>query len=290
MVNRQRKEDLQRKEAILRKMRAFMKDINGRLAKENKTRIDIPLDMNDATDIKDTDHFHTRRAVPPREFAFINTSKVRLRSSGTTKSKIVGYVKFQEKIEVLNMTYEKDTIYGISAPWYLIRRDNGGEGWLFGAFLQKQRPDKEMDFSRKENREKLEEKGKGGKFMVPAVGRLSSKFGYRIHPVTKRRSSFHRGIDIAAPRGTPVRAAAGGVIARSEYNRHGYGNLIVIKHEKNLSTYYGHLSKRLKGNKTMVKKGELIGHVGTTGMSTGPHLHFEVRRGNKALNPSGFLR
>ncbi len=290
MVDRQKTEDLQRKEAILRKIRGFMKDINGRLKQENKTRIDIPLNIDDATDIKDTDHFHTKKAVPPREFAYINTSRVRLRASGTTKSEIVGHVRFKEQIEVLNMTYEEDKIFNISAPWYLIRRENNEEGWLFGAFIQKTVPEKAIDFSKKERKEIKDKGGIRGKFHVPAIGKLTSQFGYRIHPVSKRRSSFHKGIDIAAPRGTPVKAASGGIVQRSEYNRHGYGNLIVIEHEKGLSTYYGHLSVKLTRRGRRVKKGELIGKVGSTGMSTGPHLHFEVRRGRKALNPSEFLR
>jgi len=290
MVDRQRKEDLARKEAILKKMRGFMSDINGRLSHGNRTKITDPLDLNDATDIKDTDHFHTKRAVPPREFAFVNTTRVRLRAQGTTRSAIVGHVLFKEKIEVLNMSYKNDTIMGLTSPWYLIRRENNEEGWMFGAFLQKKEPRKAINFNSLNKEKENKELGKTSRFMVPTAGRLSSKFGYRVHPVTKRRTSFHRGIDIRAPRGTPVKAASDGVIARSEYNRHGYGNLIVIKHEKNLSTYYGHLSRRATAPGRKVKKGQFIGRVGSTGMSTGPHLHFEVRRGRTALDPSAFLR
>ncbi|MDA3822330.1 MAG: M23 family metallopeptidase, partial [Bacteroidales bacterium] len=126
-------------------------------------------------------------------------------------------------------------------------------------------------------------------FYVPVTGRITSKYGYRVHPVTKRRHSMHTGIDIAAPKGTPVKAAASGIIKRTRYSG-GYGKLIIVQHEKDLVTYYGHLSAYRVRPGQRVTKGQIIGRVGTSGRSTGPHLHFEVRRGGHPLNPNSFIR
>ncbi len=134
--------------------------------------------------------------------------------------------------------------------------------------------------------EKLESKN----FISPASGTRTSDYGYRVDPITKKKSSFHKGIDIAAPRGTPVKATASGVVRKSAYYNNGYGNLVVIQHADNLVSYYGHLDKRYaqKGNK--VTRGDVIGTVGATGRATGPHLHFEIRKGEKTLDPDSFLQ
>jgi murein DD-endopeptidase MepM/ murein hydrolase activator NlpD len=131
---------------------------------------------------------------------------------------------------------------------------------------------------------------KGGKLGVPlkSAYRISSSFGYRTHPIsgTKR---LHAGIDMAAPKGTPVYAAESGVVtvARS-YS--GYGNCIIIDHGGKLWTLYGHLSSiQVKEGET-VKRGEKIGLVGSTGQSTGNHLHFEVRKNSEPVNPAPYLK
>lgn len=116
--------------------------------------------------------------------------------------------------------------------------------------------------------------------------RISSKFGMRRHPVLGY-SKLHKGVDFAAPRGTPIYAAGSGKI--TWYGRKGsYGNFVRIKHNSEYSTGYAHasrLSKRFR-NGSRVKQGDVIAYVGTTGRSTGPHLHFEVLRRGKAINPS----
>ncbi len=116
--------------------------------------------------------------------------------------------------------------------------------------------------------------------------RISSHFSKsRMHPVLKSRRA-HLGVDFAAPRGTPVRTVADGVVTFSGRKR-GAGIMVKIKHNQRISTAYLHLSKIHKGikNKTKVKKGELIGYVGSTGWATGPHLHFSLYDGKKAVNP-----
>ena len=121
--------------------------------------------------------------------------------------------------------------------------------------------------------------------VLPFFSRISSFFGRR-HAPTKGASSFHKGIDIAAPAGTPVYAAADGVITVRESQR-GYGNVVYIKHPDGTETRYGHLSgfSDLPAG-AQVSAGSLIGYVGSTGVSTGNHLHFEVRNAlGQAVDP-----
>lgn len=116
-------------------------------------------------------------------------------------------------------------------------------------------------------------------------GVLRSRFGMRKHPITKRRRQ-HGGVDYAAPRGTPIFAAGNGRIERAERTR-GYGNLIVIKHTNGYETRYAHQHKFAKGIAPgiRVRQGQVIGYVGSTGLSTGNHLHFEIRVNKKAVDP-----
>lgn len=116
--------------------------------------------------------------------------------------------------------------------------------------------------------------------------RVSSRFGMRMHPVLGY-SKMHRGVDFAAPIGTPIYAAGDGRV--TEAGRKGaYGNYIRIRHSGEFSTAYAHLSRYASGLRkgTRVKQGQVIGYVGNTGRSTGPHLHFELIKGNKQINPS----
>lgn len=118
-------------------------------------------------------------------------------------------------------------------------------------------------------------------------GFFSSNFGMRIDPFNGR-TSMHDGIDFVAPSGTAVQAAASGAVVASEIHAE-YGNMIDINHGNGLTTRYAHLSKRLVNVGDVVLKGQTIGELGSTGRSTGPHLHFEVRQHGAALNPKRFL-
>ncbi len=121
---------------------------------------------------------------------------------------------------------------------------------------------------------------------TPVKGaRLSSKFGVRKHPILGF-SKMHRGVDFAAKRGTPIMAAGDGRVTYAGRNG-SFGRFIEIKHLNNFKTRYAHLYKYSKGIKKgrMVKQGEIIGYVGTSGRSTGPHLHYEVKHKNRTINP-----
>lgn len=113
--------------------------------------------------------------------------------------------------------------------------------------------------------------------------RISSRFGLRTHPI-RGYTAKHKGIDLAAPTGTQVVAAADGVVLKSCYFG-GYGKYILIQHSGGYSTAYAHLSQLGVKVGSKVKQGQLIGKVGTTGMSTGPHLHYEVHRNRVHINP-----
>ncbi len=116
-------------------------------------------------------------------------------------------------------------------------------------------------------------------------GKVSSGFGKRFHPIY-RKIKMHHGVDYAAPTGTQVWAVADGVVSYASVMG-GYGNLVILKHKGGLETRYGHLSRFGAGIRTgvSVEQGRVIGYVGSTGVSTGPHLHFEMRINGKIINP-----
>ena len=118
---------------------------------------------------------------------------------------------------------------------------------------------------------------------LPGYYRLSSQFGYRIHPITGVAHS-HTGIDIPASGGTPILAAKSGQVVTSAYH-YSYGNYVVIDHGNGNSTLYAHMSSRAVSEGQMVTQGQVIGYVGTTGSSTGNHLHLEVRDNYTRVDP-----
>ncbi|SFP55798.1 Peptidase family M23 [Nitrosomonas cryotolerans] len=116
----------------------------------------------------------------------------------------------------------------------------------------------------------------------------SSGYGYRIDPFSGKRA-FHKGVDFAVKAGTPIRASAGGVVVYSDRHPE-YGNMIEIDHGDELISRYAHASKRLVKLGQVVLRGQIIAKVGSTGRSTGPHLHFEIRYKDVPQNPSRFLK
>lgn len=130
----------------------------------------------------------------------------------------------------------------------------------------------------------------GGKLCWPAPSytRISSPYGYRIHPIYKT-NKFHSGVDMAAPGGTNILAAEAGTVIRATWNG-GYGNCVIIDHGNGLSTLYGHAQKLLVSKGQKVSRGQVIALVGTTGNSTGNHLHFEVLINGKTTDPMVYLK
>lgn len=117
--------------------------------------------------------------------------------------------------------------------------------------------------------------------------RTSSNYGMRTHPVLGGLRG-HKGIDMSAPTGTPIYATADGVVSKAEWFS-SYGNFIAIGHGGELETRFGHLSRIAVSAGQRVSKGDLIGYVGSTGRSTGPHLHYEVRVAGQAVDPSPYM-
>ncbi|MDR3321920.1 MAG: M23 family metallopeptidase, partial [Synergistaceae bacterium] len=128
---------------------------------------------------------------------------------------------------------------------------------------------------------------KGGRLAWPLRGAITSPYGSRIHPVFKTRTT-HTGLDIDGNKGDPVRAAADGEILYTGWLR-GYGQVVIIDHGGNLTTVYAHLSGIDTTENAKIKTGDKIGRVGSTGVATGNHLHFEVRVNGNTTDPLTYL-
>lgn len=118
--------------------------------------------------------------------------------------------------------------------------------------------------------------------------RISSGFGFRIHPIYKV-PKFHEGLDFTAPKGTDVFATADGVVEQADNKASGFGNVIVIDHGNGYKTRYAHLNGFAVHAGEKIKRGELIGYIGTTGLSTAPHLHYEVEKDGVKIDPINFF-
>ena len=130
---------------------------------------------------------------------------------------------------------------------------------------------------------------------IPAIQPISNKdlkhqpggFGWRTHPIYKT-PEFHPGMDFTAAEGTEIRATGDGIVETADASAQGYGNHVVINHGYGYETLYGHMLKFVVRVGQQVKRGQLIGYVGSTGLSTAPHVHYEVRKGGQIVNPINF--
>ena len=123
---------------------------------------------------------------------------------------------------------------------------------------------------------------------APVPGVLTSRFGWRNDPINDKRS-YHRGVDIRGKKGSDVKATANGIVKLENYDR-GNGRYVLIDHGNGFITKYAHLKKSLVKKGDTVKRGQVIGLVGSTGRSTGPHVHYEIHYDNKIVNPTRFVR
>lgn len=118
---------------------------------------------------------------------------------------------------------------------------------------------------------------------------VTSTFGMRMHPV-KKVKKMHKGLDFKAPIGTPVKATSDGIVVKAVEQTTGYGNMIVLQHDDTFQTLYGQLSEINVQHGQKVKKGQIIGKVGSSGASTGPHLHYEVIKDGERIDPELYLK
>jgi len=119
---------------------------------------------------------------------------------------------------------------------------------------------------------------------------ITSKFGWRIHPILKKKE-FHTGVDLRAKLNTPIYATATGLVQFARYHKtSGYGKLIILSHNFGFQSMYGHLGKIIVKEGEFVKKGQIIGYTGNSGLSDGPHLHYEIRYLGMILNPKYFFK
>ena len=124
-------------------------------------------------------------------------------------------------------------------------------------------------------------------FIMPLEGNITSPFGMRIHPITNTEE-MHTGIDIDVNNGTDIKASENGEIIKQATDER-FGNYIIIKHKGSFTTCYAHLDSFKKSEGEYVEKGESIGIAGATGQVTGPHLHFEIRKGEERVNPINYI-
>lgn len=125
-------------------------------------------------------------------------------------------------------------------------------------------------------------------FVYPLMSpRISSTFGNRAHPI-HHVVRHHHGIDLAAPQGAPIRAIGSGLVVFADPYA-GYGNLVVVQHKSGVTSHYGHCNSIKVKTGQFVKAGAVLGTVGSTGITTGPHLHFEIRRNGQPLDPEKVL-
>jgi murein DD-endopeptidase MepM/ murein hydrolase activator NlpD len=117
--------------------------------------------------------------------------------------------------------------------------------------------------------------------------RMASGYGYRIHPIYKTRR-FHKGMDFSAPKGTPIYATGDGKVTKVKRSRRGYGNIVKIDHGYGYETFYAHMDRYLVKRGQKVHRGDIIGFVGTSGTSTAPHLHYEVIKNGRKVNPVNY--
>ena len=119
------------------------------------------------------------------------------------------------------------------------------------------------------------------------LSRMASGYGYRIHPIYKT-NKFHAGMDFSAKSGTPIYATGDGIIHKVRRSKRGYGNHVIIDHGFGYKTLYAHMSKYTVARGQRIKRGDVIGYVGSTGTSVAPHLHYEVHKDGKKINPVNF--
>jgi murein DD-endopeptidase MepM/ murein hydrolase activator NlpD len=201
--------------------------------------------------------------------------------------------KNKDKIEAVAKRYKVsvDKIRQVNPTVDLVSLKAGSEIFLPGARPEALAETPPPAKDAKEKTTKASAKGSGGasrSYRWPVMGKINSPFGWRRHPIT-RRQDFHTGLDIKAGRGTIIRSSREGRVAYAGWMS-GYGKVVVIEHSSGQSTLYAHCDSLLVRQGAKISVGQNIARVGSTGRTTGPHLHFEIRQGNSPVNPLKYLR
>ncbi|HBE78798.1 MAG TPA: hypothetical protein DDW65_13635 [Firmicutes bacterium] len=200
-----------------------------------------------------------------------------LQDQRSTYTKLQAQKQAEQNTKIHLMTNQKDELSALQNNRKLLET----------SLDEMEQTSKEMEEQIKNLQNKNNTALGSGKFIWPVKGRITSYFGWRFHPIL-RKKKYHSGLDIAQPTGTPIAAADAGVVIFCGRNG-GYGNMIALDHGNSISTVYGHCSEILVTNGQTVAKGDTIGKVGSTGLSTGPHLHFEVRKKGVPIDPLSLL-
>jgi murein DD-endopeptidase MepM/ murein hydrolase activator NlpD len=219
-------------------------------------------------------------ALKPGASLYVKSALLRLRDEPGDAGTVITSIPHQKSVRIVEVTDELQSIGKIQSKWVKIEYEEFA-GWVFGGFLSTNRDayleDDDIDFQ----------------FIFPVDGyrRISSPFGYRPSPIggNKDRQEFHSGIDIPAPAGTPIGATADGFVILAQENNNGYGQYVMLEHKNGNRSLYGHMSQIKTTVGAKVKAGDIIGLVGSTGRSSGPHLHFEIVINGQAVNPEQYM-
>jgi murein DD-endopeptidase MepM/ murein hydrolase activator NlpD len=229
------------------------------------------------------------RKIIDHDAALVNGIRTEVASTRQKKEKLqektreirtLAKVFAEEKQEIAGKAQEKQKIYESLKQRRIVYEAQVAE-------LEKSSHELEVLILKKMAERKGGKVRGSGVLAWPVEGRITSNFGYRRHPLWGGRH-FHTGLDIAAKYGTPVKSADSGEVIFSGW-WDGYGKAVVVDHGHGTTTVYAHLSRIYKQVGAIVAKGQVVGLIGSTGYSTGPHLHFEVRKNGKPVNPISYL-
>ncbi len=211
---------------------------------------------------------------------YVKSAILRVRDEPGDEGTVITSIPHQKRVRILEVMDELQSVGKVQSRWVRIEFDEFN-GWVFGGFLSTNRD----AFIEDDEIEK--------QFIFPIDGyrQVSRPFGYEDNIIggKRGRQEFHRGIDIPAPTGTPILATADGFVILAQEIIGGYGLYVMLEHKDGTRSLYGHMSKILATVGLKVKSGEVIGLVGSTGRSTGPHLHFEIIINGQYVNPVLYL-
>lgn len=224
--------------------------------------------------------FDDPAALKPGLSLYVKSALLRVRDEPSDEGTVITSIPHQRRVRIIEVMDEVQSVGRVQSKWVKVEYEEFA-GWVFGGFLSRNREayleDDDIDFQ----------------FIFPVDGyrRISSPFGYRPSPIggNEGRQEYHSGIDIPAPMGTPIAATADGFVILAQENAGGYGLYVMLEHKNGTRSLYGHMSQIKTTVGAKVKAGDTIGLVGSTGRSTGPHLHFELVINGQAVNPEQYM-